>query len=65
MLPEHCSAHPALPPARVEGPGGCVLRAGTRAAATGMELAQDRAGALTPLLAAISAPAAKRGRPLN
>lgn len=28
MLPEHCTPHPALPPARVEGLGGCVLRAG-------------------------------------
>lgn len=41
------------------------LEEGNRAAATGMELAWDRAGALTPLLTAISAPTAKRGRPLN
>lgn len=41
------------------------LEQGNRAAATGMELAWDGAGALTPLLTAISAPAAKRGRPLN
>lgn len=28
MLPEHCTTHPALPPARVEGLGGCFLRGG-------------------------------------
>lgn len=27
MLPEHCTPRPGLPPARVEGLGGCVLRA--------------------------------------
>lgn len=28
MLPEQCTPPPGLPPARVEGLGGCVLRAG-------------------------------------
>lgn len=35
------------------------LEQGNRAAATAMELAQDRAGALTPLLTAVSAPKRK------